>query len=671
MATLPGHAVSDAMLVGTGLEEKNFGSGTFIPQLGQAAPDNDPPAILNVTPEPETQPGEPGGFPASYTLAHATPIEFDITDEEPGLALVVVSCTISTIPGTFTVYRDGEFTEGFESSTVTPIADGFHFAIVRDAGWPAGAEVWIDVDASDAAGNVTPSEGEAEITLTSIDVTPAMSTFTPSSPSDTRQMTATGHYSNGSTADLTATVTWASDTPAVATISSGGAVTGVTAGSTEITATLGAIVGSTDLTIAITLSSITVTPANSTWAPTAGSDRQQMTATGNYSNGTTGNITTSVTWVSSATGVVTISNAGGTQGQAAPVANGVSTITATLGAVSGNTQLTLAMLPSSITVAPAAPTWIPVLSSDRQAFTATANYPSGATADVTATATWTSGTTTVATVESPGTIAAVLVGTSIITATVGAVSGNQTLTIDIPVDDTSGKGVPVNAFQWSLVGLTINHLYLCQEASPNNLADSGPGGIALTANGNPLYQQTVAGWTRLAVGFNQTAAQRFAMNSGVGPNCATTASFWLIYAQLPTAGSGTRGVLNAGSNVGIGLVNTNPWNLRYLVGAGQVDDSTTGPVQDDLVHPISQLHDPTTATGATRDVMYTDEAKTIATPAAGTEGTKGIGGGAFSTSPPDARVLLAVLATGTNVPPSDAAVKLIFNRLKWNVTAWS
>jgi hypothetical protein len=670
MATLDGHGFpfdTVKLAIGAGMEVKNFGSGVFIPQLGTLPADAEPPVIGNVAPLPDLAPGSPGAFPSSYGTARMTPIELDVTDIEPGLALVVLSCTITGVPGTATVYRDDEFCEGYAvASTATPIAGGLHFEIVRDDGWPAGAEVTIDVDGVDAAGNVTPSGGVVEVTLTSIDVTPAASTFSPSSPSDTRQMTATGHYSNGSTADITGTVTWSTGTPAVATITSGGALSGVTAGTSTVVATLGVVTGSTTISVVITLSSIAVTPANSTWAPTLGTDRQQMVATGTYSNATTAALTTSVTWASSATGVATISNTGGSQGQAAPVANGVSTITATLGAVSGNTQLTLAMVPTSIAVAPTAPTWIPVLSTDRQAFTATATYPSGATANVTSSATWTSGTPSVATVASAGSIAAVLVGASVITATLGAVSGNQTLTIDIPVDATSGKGVPVNAFQWSLVGLVIQNLYLCQEAS-GNLADSGPGGVVLTANGVPLYQQALPGWTRLTIGFNQTTSQRFAHGLGVGTSPVATAAFWLTYFVAQTAPGGTRGLLNIAGNYGIGIVNTGAQPLRCSVGGVNTDDATTNPVADDLVHPLCALSDPAT----TRAIMYTDKAKTAAAYVTPTDGTKGLGGGVFPVSPPAlCGFTLAAVAIGANVPASDAAVKLVLQRLKWTITGW-
>lgn len=80
------------------------------------------------------------------------------------------------------------------------------------------------------------------VTLQSIVVTPDKPTVT---VGKTKQLTATGSYSNGSTLDLTTQVTWQSSDPAKATVSTTGLVSGLSYGSTTVTATLGSISGST------------------------------------------------------------------------------------------------------------------------------------------------------------------------------------------------------------------------------------------------------------------------------------------------------------------------------------------------------------------------------------------------------------------------------------------
>src|SRR5437867_2948110 len=98
---------------------------------------------------------------------------------------------------------------------------------------------------------------------------------------------------------------------------------------------------------------IAVTP---TTPSIANGTTRQFTATGTYSDFTTQDLTTQVTWSSSSTAVATISNAGGSQGLATSVAAGTTTIAATLGLVSGNTTLTVtAATLSTIDVTPTDP----------------------------------------------------------------------------------------------------------------------------------------------------------------------------------------------------------------------------------------------------------------------------------------------------------------------------
>jgi hypothetical protein len=98
--------------------------------------------------------------------------------------------------------------------------------------------------------------GPAPVTLRSIAVTPAGGTY--QLPA-TEQFTATGRYSDASTKDLTQSVTWSSSDTSVATIgdsgSSKGMSTMVGSGSAMITAALGSIQNSTNISVS---SSVTV-----------------------------------------------------------------------------------------------------------------------------------------------------------------------------------------------------------------------------------------------------------------------------------------------------------------------------------------------------------------------------------------------------------------------------
>ncbi|HKM56247.1 MAG TPA: Ig-like domain-containing protein, partial [Isosphaeraceae bacterium] len=103
---------------------------------------------------------------------------------------------------------------------------------------------------------------------------------------------------------------------------------GVGTGTTDITASLGGVTspGDTFTVTAAALQSIALTPANPSIAKGL---TEQFAATGTYTDGTTANLTTQVTWASATPSVATISPAGLATG----VGTGTSDITASLGGV--------------------------------------------------------------------------------------------------------------------------------------------------------------------------------------------------------------------------------------------------------------------------------------------------------------------------------------------------
>ena len=98
-----------------------------------------------------------------------------------------------------------------------------------------------------------------------------------------------------------------------------------------------------------TLISIAVQPTNPSIAL---GTNMQFTATGTYSDNTTQDLTTAVTWSSSAASVATISNDAGSNGKATAVSAGTTTITATSsGSISGSTLLTVQPTKMNVTIA--------------------------------------------------------------------------------------------------------------------------------------------------------------------------------------------------------------------------------------------------------------------------------------------------------------------------------
>src|ERR1019366_8847202 len=132
---------------------------------------------------------------------------------------------------------------------------------------------------------------------------PTLTTVTvaPSTPSiavgKTQQMSATGAYDNGATDTVTDSASWSTSDTTIATVGSKGLVTGVASGTATISATLNAVSGSTTVNVTVAnLSSISITPTSPSISSAA---TQQFTAIGTLQNGTTVDLTTSVTWTSS------------------------------------------------------------------------------------------------------------------------------------------------------------------------------------------------------------------------------------------------------------------------------------------------------------------------------------------------------------------------------------
>lgn len=154
------------------------------------------------------------------------------------------------------------------------------------------------------------------------------------------QFKATETLSNGSSQDVTATAAWTSATQSVATISntqsSAGLATSVSAGGTLITATLGTISASTTLTVSpAVLVSLAIVPSNPSFAT---GTTVQFIATGTFTDGSTRDETTAVTWTSSNPAVATV---GSGTGSVTTLTTGTTTITAAQGAVSNSTLLTV------------------------------------------------------------------------------------------------------------------------------------------------------------------------------------------------------------------------------------------------------------------------------------------------------------------------------------------
>jgi trimeric autotransporter adhesin len=236
-----------------------------------------------------------------------------------------------------------------------------------------------------------------------------------------QQFTATGTYSDHSSQDLTDSVTWSSSDISVASIAGGGLATALTLGSVTVSATSGSVTGSTTVDVqAAVLSSITVRPVKRKIAQLT---TAMFQAIGAYTDGSTHNVTTQVSWTSSNTAVATI----GGNGRAKALTPGSTTLTATLGSISGSG--TLDVSDATIVSVSVTPPGRTIAQDTRLTFVATGTFSDHTTQVITVDCSWASDNPVVATVGAAGTATAISPGTANISASFTGVSGTAPLNV--------------------------------------------------------------------------------------------------------------------------------------------------------------------------------------------------------------------------------------------------
>ena len=138
-------------------------------------------------------------------------------------------------------------------------------------------------------------------------------------------------------------VTWASADEAVVTVDATGLVTSVANGSTTVTATAGAVSATATVTVSQVPAAVVVTPTASTFASLGDTVRIAASVLDAKSVAIA---TATVTWGSSSAAVATV----GTTGLVTAVANGTTSVSATFGALADTAAITVAQVPTTISV---------------------------------------------------------------------------------------------------------------------------------------------------------------------------------------------------------------------------------------------------------------------------------------------------------------------------------
>ncbi len=163
--------------------------------------------------------------------------------------------------------------------------------------------------------------GSPDVTLTSVVVSPDSVTVTKGLPAT---VSATGHYSDGSTASVTATAAWASSDEAVVTVA-GGVLTTTGVGTATVTATGPGSVAAGTVSVTVTPATVVSLAVSPTGVTFAYYDAPPViTAPGTLTDATVADQAATVTWTSSDEAIATVSG-----GVVTPVAPGTVTITAT------------------------------------------------------------------------------------------------------------------------------------------------------------------------------------------------------------------------------------------------------------------------------------------------------------------------------------------------------
>jgi uncharacterized protein YjdB len=378
-----------------------------------------------------------------------------------------------------------------EGATVTWMSGDAAVVVVDTSGLVrsvGNGEAAVTVTAGSVSGT---AEATVAQVVTAVTVSPEALEF--SALGDTLRLAAEPVDANGHAVEG-ATVAWASDDDAVATVDGEGLVTAAGHGTAKIAATAGGASGAAAVTVMQSPDSVAVLPAEATVA--ALGDTLRLTAEAFDANGRAV-AGAEFSWASSDDAVATVDRSG----LVTATGDGAATITATSGSASGTATVTVAREASAVVVTPAEAELQP---GDTVRLTAQAEDANGfAIAD--AVFDWASSDTAVAVVDSTGLVRALWDGDATITAAAGSATGSATVKVGrevaaitvTPLDAALSVGdtVRLSAEVTDAQGVAIPGITISWESSDESVAtvDStglvravGRGGAAITATANSV-----------------------------------------------------------------------------------------------------------------------------------------------------------------------------------------
>ena len=183
-----------------------------------------------------------GGKTASATLTVTPAVLLSIAVTPQAPTVQIAATRQLAVIGTYSDATTQNLTAGATFVSATPAN-----ATVNSAGLVTGAAPGTSLITATSSGkSATTTVTVPAATLTGIAVTPAASTVLIGRQ---QQFVATATYSDNTTAFVTGSAVWSSSSPSIGTVAASGIATGVAAGATSVTATVGARSGSAALTV--------------------------------------------------------------------------------------------------------------------------------------------------------------------------------------------------------------------------------------------------------------------------------------------------------------------------------------------------------------------------------------------------------------------------------------
>ena len=250
--------------------------------------------------------------------------------------------------------------------------------------------------------------------LVQIDVTPA-SVSLPKGTS--QQLTATGIFSDKTTQDLTASATWDSLDPSVASASSGW-VGAIQTGTTTISATFGEITGTA--TVEVTSAEVTGLTMEPTTLSLPEGLTEQLAVIAHFSDGTSSPVTDLATYESSN---ITVASVNTLDQRGLVTANVIGNSTIVIRFSGKQTSLEVEVSPALLRTLSIDPSTLPLPKGTSGRLTASGTYTDGVTRDLTSQVLWRSSKPDIAEVDSEGAVFGLRQGEAVITAEIeGAVA---------------------------------------------------------------------------------------------------------------------------------------------------------------------------------------------------------------------------------------------------------